>query len=104
MILLRRFVELFGRARPADMALLEQTRLRFMTNEMPLAIHSVEFDIAANMWTVKLILPTITDENVKQAVQALREPQYTFHAVPNTVRQSLADMIELLATQGVGHA
>jgi hypothetical protein len=105
MMLFKRFVEIFGRARPGDVEMLEQTKIRFMLGEsIPLAVRNVEFDIAANIWTVNYEPPRIHDEFVKNALHALREPDHAFARVPNTVRQSLADMIELMAMKGAGNA
>ena len=54
-MLLKRFVQYFGRARPADMAMLEQTEIRFRVDDREmLLIRSIEYDVANNAWTVNL--------------------------------------------------
>jgi hypothetical protein len=101
-MLLKRFVQMFGRVQPADMATMEQTQLCFTINDIEVALTSVQFDTANNAWIVKLAPPKIEDETIGQAIESLRTPSYVFNQVPNAVRQSLADMIELMLVRGRG--
>jgi len=41
---------------------------------------------------------TTTTERARRAIKALREPDASLHGVANTVRQSIADVIEALIT------
>jgi len=54
-MLLKRFVNYFVRARPADIGKLEETTVRFTVNETEtLVIRSITFDVDSNAWTINL--------------------------------------------------